>query len=72
MIGKVRFVFEKAVKQKLLFVKQTINLSYGNFIYKILVVLDLSTQGLHVLLTTEGPIDHVSLLRDHFCHYQGN
>ena len=72
MIGKIRFVFEKAVKQKLLSIKRAICLPFGKFIYRILVTFGVSTQGLQVLLTTEGPLDHVLLLCAHFCHYQEN
>ena len=72
MIGKVRSIFEMAVKQKLLSVKRAISLPYGKFIYKILVVLGISTQSLHILLSTKDSINHISLLYAHFCHYQEN
>ena len=72
MIGKIRFVFVKAVKQKLLSVKWAICLPFKKFICRILVTLGVSTQGLQVLPTAEGPLNHVSLLRAHFCYYLGN
>ena len=72
MIGKIQFIFEKAVKQKLLSIKQAISLPYKKLICKILVALGLSTQGLQVLPTTEGPMDHVLLLHAHFCLHQGD
>ena len=41
-------------------------------IYKLLVGLDFPAQGLQVLLAVEHPLDHVSLIRVHFCRYQEN
>ena len=43
MIGKIRFVFVKIVKQKLLSVKQSIYLPFKKFICRILVALEVST-----------------------------
>ena len=44
MIDKIRFMFVKAVKQKLLSIKRTICLPFGKFICRILVALSVSTQ----------------------------
>ena len=72
MIGKIQSVFENVVRHKLLSVRRAINLPYGKFICKILVALGISTQGVQVLPTAEGLMDHVSLLRAHYCLHQSN
>ena len=72
MIGKIRSVYKKVVKRKLLSSKRVLCLPYGKYIYKILVALRFSTEGLQILPATEGSMDHVSLLQAHFYLYQGN
>ena len=69
MISKIRSIFKKAIKRKLLSTKRAICLSYRKYIYKILVALVISTQDLQILPAAKGPMDHVSLLRVHFCLY---
>ena len=41
-------------------------------IYKLLVGLSFPAQGLQALPAAENPLDHVSLLKAHFCRYQEN
>ena len=72
ILSKIQFVFENVKCQKLLNVKQAISLPYGKFICKLLIALGISTKGVKALPIIEGPLDHASLLRSHYCLHQGN
>ena len=62
---------DKILRQKVISSKRPICLPYGMSICKLLESLDLFTPDLQVPPPAENPLDHVSLLRAHFCHHQG-
>ena len=71
MMERVKFMVDKILRQKVISSKRPICLPYSMSICKLLASLDFSTLGLQVLPPTENPLDHVSLLRAHFCRHQG-
>ena len=62
---------DKILRQKVISSKRPICLPYGMSICKLLKSLDFLTLGLQVLPLAENSLNHVSLLRVHFCHHQG-
>ena len=62
---------DRILQQKVISSKRSIGLPYGMSICRLLECLDVPKLGLQVLPPAEKPLDHVSLLRAHFCRHQG-
>ena len=71
MMERIHFMVDKILRQKVTSSKQPIGLPYGMSICRLLECLDIPSLGLQVLPPAEKPLDHVSLLRAHFCQHQG-
>lgn len=69
-INKVRSMRERLRNQSLT-TKRPNSLSYGRVICAILTQLQVPSSGLQALTLTDAPMDHVSLLRAHYCRYEG-